>query len=85
MSNLHENTELNQALEQLELVEIVNYEFPGVWHIKLKSGQTYYLGDANGNFGWDDGKGDMSGDTFKTTAPEIAGAFAEWLEGLSDA
>jgi hypothetical protein len=82
MSNLHETTELNQALESLEIVETVSYEFPGVWHINLKSGKTYYLGDVNGNWGWDDGQGDMSGDTFETSAPEIARAFSEWVEGL---
>lgn len=82
MSNLHETTELNQALEALEIVETVSYEFPGVWHINLKSGKTYYLGDVNGNWGWDDGQGDMSGDTFETSAPEIARAFSEWVESL---
>jgi len=82
MSNLHETTELTESLEALEIVQAVSYEFPGYWATTLKSGQTYYIGDTNGNWGWDDGLGDMFGDTFETNAPEIARAFFEWVESL---
>jgi hypothetical protein len=85
MENLHETTELTESLEALEIVKAVSYEFPGVWHINLKSGKTYYLGDVNGNWGWDDGQGDLAGDTFKTTASEIANDFYEWAVSVSNA
>jgi hypothetical protein len=85
MENLHETTELTESLEALEIVKAVSYEFPGVWHINLKNGKTYYLGDVNGNWGWDDGEGDLAGDTFKTTASEIANDFCEWAVSVSNA
>ena len=85
MNNLHETTELSKALEALEMVETVSYEFPGFWNITLSNGLIFALGDINGFWAWHDIAGLTSGDTQKTNAEGIAVDFAEWLKGLSNA
>jgi len=84
MSNQQE-IKLTEALEALETVKSASYEFPGFWVINLKDGKTYHLGTVNGVYGWNDERGDLSGDTFETTAPAIAKAFSDYLDGLANA
>ena len=85
MNNLHETTELSEALEALEMVETVSYEFPGFWNITLSNGLIFALGNIDGFWAWHDIAGLTSGDTQKTNAKGIALDFAEWLNGLSNA
>ena len=84
MNNLHETPTLKEALQALPTVETVNYEFPGYWVITLINGKNYYLGDVNGPWGWDDGEGNLSGDTYETEGPAIAEAFNNWVKGLQN-
>jgi hypothetical protein len=85
VNNLHETAELTAELTALVGVEHVNYEFPGFWVIQTKDYGVYYLGDINGPWGWNDSEGELSGDTDATTAPAIAKAFSDYLEGLANA
>ena len=81
MTDLHETTELTEALEALAIVETVSYEFPGYWEIKIINGKYYGLGDLNGPWGWNDQEGN-AGETEATQAPAIAEAFSNWVKGL---
>jgi hypothetical protein len=83
VNNLHETTELKEALEALPTVEAVNYEFPGFWDIKLTNGLVFALGDLNGFWAWHDLHGIVNGETEETEAPAIAKAFSEFLAGVA--
>jgi hypothetical protein len=85
VNNLHETTELHDALMALPIVEAVSYEFPGYWDITMKDGAIYYLSDMNGPWAWNDHVADMYGDTPATEASDIAKDFAAWIELLEGA
>jgi hypothetical protein len=85
MNQLHETTELTEALTALATVKTVSYEFPGFWNITLKNNLVFALGNVDGFWAWHDIHGITNGDTQKTDAHGIALDFAEWLKGLSNA
>jgi hypothetical protein len=82
MNNLHESTELTEALNELPITRWVSYEFPGVWHIGLNDNQVFTLGDANNLWGWNDEAGN-AGETEATEAEDIASEFEKWVKGLN--
>jgi hypothetical protein len=82
MSNLHETTELLEALNELAMTREVKYEFPGVYHVYLNNNEVFYLGDANNLWGWNDEAGN-AGETEATEAKEIASDFEKWVKGLN--
>ena len=73
---------LTYALTALPLVNNVSYEFPGVWHIQTAKG-TFYLGTANGNYGWDNGD-DIAGETESTTVGGITLDFQKFITELGE-
>jgi hypothetical protein len=82
MTDLHETTELLEELKKLSFTRDVSYEFPGVWHIYLNDNRVFYLGNVNGNYGWNDEQIDLAGDTEATEAKDIASDFYKWVKEL---
>jgi hypothetical protein len=72
---------LTYALTALPLVNNVSYEFPGVWHIQTEKG-TFYLGTANGKYGWDDGA-EIAGETDSETVGDITLDFEQFITELT--
>lgn len=83
MDKLNTTTELEQNLKELEEVKFVSYEFPGFWVITLQNNKEYLLGNANGNYGWNDSDYILSGETCETNPAKIAKAFKVWLDEIN--
>jgi len=73
---------LTYALLALPMVENASYEFPGVWHIQTTKG-TFYLGTANGKYGWDDGE-QIAGETDSETVGGIILDFQKFITELGE-
>ena len=73
---------MTYALKALPSIETVSYEFPGVWHIQTSKG-TFYLGTANGKYGWDDGA-EIGGETDSETVGGVALDFENFIANLTE-
>jgi hypothetical protein len=63
-------------------VNWVSYEYPGFFVIDTTTKGEIILGDVNGNVGWNDYEGLLSGETQAMTVSTITKDFLKWLDKL---
>jgi hypothetical protein len=84
MDTIHRNKNLMIiSLTRHPKVIRASYEYPGIFAIDTTKGE-FLLGDVNGNVGWNNHEGTISGETQALTVSFITKDFLKWLDKLDN-